>query len=126
MLHDSNIIIYAAQPGVARFDQWLQHLDACMASVTRIEVLGFPGFTALDLARQTRLIDLIDSLVELPLDETISNRAVKLRQQRKMTLADAIIAATALEYDVPLITRNVNDFRLVSGLKLINPFDIQP
>jgi predicted nucleic acid-binding protein len=40
-----------------------------------------------------------------------------------MSLADAIIAATALEFDVPLVTRNVVDFKNVAGLTLINPFE---
>ena len=124
MLHDSNILIYAAEPGATRFDFSLQNVDACMASVTRIEVLGFPGFAKLDALRQTRLTELLESLVELPLDKAIADRAIVLRQQRKMQLADAIIAATALEYDVLLVTRNVEDFKHVAGLILINPFDL--
>ena len=35
---------------------------------------------------------------------------------------DAIIAATALEYDLTLVTRNVDDFKHVENLKLVNPF----
>ena len=33
-----------------------------------------------------------------------------------MSLADAIIAATALEYSVALVTRNVSDFQHIPGL----------
>jgi len=36
---------------------------------------------------------------------------------------DAIIAATAHEKDCSLITRNVEDFRGISGLEVINPYD---
>lgn len=39
-----------------------------------------------------------------------------------MKLGDSIIAATALEYGVPLVTRNENDFRHISGLQIVNPF----
>jgi predicted nucleic acid-binding protein len=46
-----------------------------------------------------------------------------LRQQKKTSLADAVIAATALAHDLPLVTRNVDDFKHVAGLKLINPFE---
>jgi predicted nucleic acid-binding protein len=77
MLLDSNILIYAAEPDTARFDSYLQNSNACLASVTRIEVLGFPGFFALDLFRQTRLEELVKTLVELPLDETIGDRAMR-------------------------------------------------
>lgn len=37
-------------------------------------------------------------------------------------LLDSIIAATALEYDLPLATRNTRDFRHIEGLTLIDPF----
>ena len=37
-------------------------------------------------------------------------------------LPDAIIAATALVYDLTLISRNVSDFKNIEGLKVLNPF----
>lgn len=36
-----------------------------------------------------------------------------------ISTADAWVAATALAYDVPLVTHNPNDFAGVSGLKII-------
>jgi predicted nucleic acid-binding protein len=39
-----------------------------------------------------------------------------------MGLADAIIAATALVHELPLATRNEDDFKHVTGLRVINPF----
>ena len=61
-------------------------------------------------------------LPELGLDAEIAERAIALRQQRKMGLGDAIIAATALVHGLTLVTRNMDDFKHVSGLDLINPF----
>jgi len=46
-----------------------------------------------------------------------------LRQQHRIKLPDAIIAATALAYNLPLITRNTANFQAVSGLLVINPHD---
>ncbi len=40
-----------------------------------------------------------------------------------MSLGDAIIASTALVYGLILITRNVNDFRWITQLRLWNPFE---
>jgi predicted nucleic acid-binding protein len=50
-------------------------------------------------------------------------KAVELRQQKRMGLADAIIAATALVHALPLVTRNTMDFQNIEGLRLINPVD---
>ena len=123
MLCDSNILIYAADPVDTRCAPFAEHEDAAVASVTRIEVLGFPGFHNLSEDRRTRLREIVASIVELELNESVIQRAITLRQQKKMSLADAIIAATALAHGLPLVTRNVDDFKHIAGLKLINPFD---
>jgi tRNA(fMet)-specific endonuclease VapC len=39
---------------------------------------------------------------------------------RRIEVADAWIAATALLYDVPLVTHNSNDYAGVPGLKLVS------
>ena len=43
-----------------------------------------------------------------------------------MKLGDAIIAATALEYEIPLVTRNEDDFKHIQGLDPRNPFTSTP
>ncbi len=59
----------------------------------------------------------------LPLNEEISVTADALVTQfhlsNGMRLADALIAATALAHDAPLLTRNQRDFRFIPGLKLL-------
>lgn len=48
---------------------------------------------------------------------------IKNRKDKKIKLADNIIASTAQVYDLILVTRNIDDFR---GLKLntYNPYEI--
>ncbi|WP_420840321.1 PIN domain-containing protein [Argonema galeatum] len=41
----------------------------------------------------------------------------------RLKLADAVIAACALIEGCVLFTRNVNDFRRVNGLSVLNPFN---
>ena len=41
-----------------------------------------------------------------------------------MFLCDAIIAATAIFHNFTLLTRNVDDFRTISSLQFINPWEI--
>lgn len=52
---------------------------------------------------------------------SIATFATTLRQRRKMSLGDAIIAATAIEKNLALVTHNVKDFRWIAGLHLIDP-----
>ena len=124
MVCDTNILIYAGEPGDVLCAPFVESPDALIASVTRIEVLGFPGFGHLAPERQARLHEIVATTVEAPLDDEIIRRAIILRQQKKMSLGDSIIAATALEFDVPLVTRNTGDFQHIAGLQLINPFPV--
>jgi hypothetical protein len=59
----------------------------------------------------------------LPISNAVLDRAVLLRQMRRMTLGDAIIAATALVYDRTLVTRNIGDFLGSAELTVINSFE---
>jgi len=122
MVLDTNIVIYAARPDGGTFRPLLKEPAATISVVTRIEAFGYPRISA---AEEKRIEDLLASLTEADLDDRIVRRAIELRQQRRMDIADAVIAATALELGVALVARNVADFRHIGDLNLINPFDWQ-
>ena len=58
----------------------------------------------------------------LPLNETISAVAVDLLRQYRLShgllIPDALIAATALVFGVPFISKNQRDYRFIAGLNL--------
>ena len=83
---------------------------------------GLPRWHLLDETRRARLELLFGAQPELPLDDRIAARAIELQRQKKMSLADSILAATALLHRLPLGTRNEADFIHVAGLEIINPF----
>ncbi len=60
-----------------------------------------------------------------PLTDDIAQKAIKLidtySNSHGLLLADAIIAATVLEYDLILITYNTKHFQFIKGLKLLKP-----
>ncbi len=56
-------------------------------------------------------------------DENIADKAIELRKQTKIKLADAVIAATALQHNLKLATRNVDDFKMIEGLEVVNIFN---
>jgi hypothetical protein len=122
VLCDSNILIYAAEPTDTRCKQFVERDSAAIASITRIEVLGFTGFNTLSEDRRVRLQEMLSTLVEIELDEPVIQRAIQLRQQKRMSIADSVVAATALVSNFELVTRDVADFKHIDGLRLINPF----
>jgi toxin FitB len=119
MLLDSNILIYAAKEQMPEIETMVTSAENAVASVVQIEVYGFPSLKA---EEKSALDVLFRRLIVHPLDTAVVERAISLRQQRKMGLADAIIAATALVHGLPLVTRNVGDFKHVAGLNLFDPF----
>ena len=123
MLLDSNIVIYGASSEHPAVDAILDRTDLAVASLTQIETLGYYRLSEIE----QRWLDLAFGRMRiLALDDAIVLRAIALRQECKMDLADAVIAATALVHDLLLVTRNVDDFAHVAGLKLVNPFVSEP
>lgn len=123
MILDSNIIIYANKPGYRALQLYLaaRQPDLQASLISKIEVLGFPRITVAD---EQDLTAFMDAMAILPVDEAIITEAIRLRQQRKRSLGDSIIAATAFLYDLPVLTNNVTDFADIDGLQVIALVDI--
>jgi predicted nucleic acid-binding protein len=67
----------------------------------------------------------INTATLLPLDEEVTNRAIDFRRHyKKLKLGDAIIAATAVEHGLTLISHNTKDFVSIKGLKTVDPYKI--
>jgi predicted nucleic acid-binding protein len=118
VLFDSNVFIYAANGtiDISRFNG----LEVCYASISVIEALGFHEITAVE---QRALQRIFDAYQRVELSTPIIREAVALRQSRKMSLGDAIVAATALDYDLELWTANIDDFKHIENLKVVNPLN---
>jgi len=60
----------------------------------------------------------------LPVDLAVADRWGRLRAElgRPVPSIDSLLAATALHYELRLVTRNAGDFNY-PGLQVINPFD---
>ncbi len=119
MLIDSNIVIYAARPEHEFLREFIAEHAPFVSAVSYVEVLGFHR---LDEADRLQLQAFFDAATLLPITPAILEEAVQLRQQRRMALGDALIAATCLVHNLTLVTRNLEDFRWIPGLTLYNPF----
>ncbi|HAK80232.1 MAG TPA: PIN domain nuclease [Runella sp.] len=115
---DSNLIIYSALPDFAYLRPILKDSESRVSDFTRLEVLGFHR---LDEKSKLFFESVFYSLTVLPLTEPILQTAILLRQQRKMSAGDALIAATALRHSLELYTRNVSDFDWIPNLRVVNP-----
>jgi predicted nucleic acid-binding protein len=64
--------------------------------------------------------------VTVPVTDTVSRRTLGLIEQFTLShgleVADALIAATALELSLPLYTMNVRHFQMIPGLTPLRPY----
>lgn len=118
-LLDSNVLIYAARPepsyGLLR--AWLERADACVSAISLVEVLGFGKMQVDD---ELFFSIVFDFLPQLDVSTEVLQRAVLIRQQARLKTPDAIVAATALEHGLELVTAD-SDFARVAGLTVVNP-----
>lgn len=85
-----------------------------------MELLGYSELTEEQFAKMKLFVD---SLAVLEIDNLVKKETIKIRRAVKIKLPDAIIAATAIVYDLELLSRNEKDFLRVEGLKFVNPFE---
>jgi predicted nucleic acid-binding protein len=115
---DSNIIIYSALPEYAYLRPLIKDRDSRASAISKLEVLGFHN---LDYKSKRYFDSVFYSLPLFQITDDVLLTAITLRQQRKISVGDAIIAATALEYNLELQTRNMADFSWIPNLRLVNP-----
>ncbi len=122
-LYDTNIFIYylADEPNVSSFflEEFINSHDVLISPIIRIELLSFSG---LSQKEQETIEDLLSQFKLVPLLREIENQTIQLKREYKIKLPDAIIAATAINQDSCLVTRNINDFQGILELKIKNPF----
>lgn len=120
MLLDSNIIIYSTKPEYNFLREFIAKNSPSVSAVSFVEVLGYHKLTDED----RELLEEFFALTQvLPISDEVVAKAVELRQSKKMTLGDALIAATALVNKLILITNNTEDFVWIDELKLLNPLE---
>lgn len=102
--------------------QWSKEGLLVVSTVTHVEI-----YRGMRHDEEHRTIAFLDRLVSVPVDVPIARTAGRLLREARhhgktVGIADAIIAATALGLDVPLLTNNVGHYdflglRVVRGLE---------
>ena len=128
-LIDTNIVIYYLEgtlpaSGMAFLDTVIDD-EPFISVITKIELLG----PAIPKKEDVQVIEqFISACSIIHLTENIINQTIQIRRSKKVKIADAIIAASALQHNLTLLTRNVSDFKGIEKLKVKNPFeeDVDP
>ncbi len=138
-LLDTNVLSEVTKPRPEiRVQQWLKDVDDSLLYIsvmTLSEILK--GITRLDQnTRRALLEQWLDNKLRpwfegriLPVTQPIAERLGRLAGQQDalgftLPVADGIIAATALEDKLTVVTRNIKDFTRFQ-VSLLNPWDSQ-
>jgi len=90
-----------------------------LSVAVKIEVLGFDDVPV----KLEAMEEFISMGILLPLNEATTKQTILLRRNyKKLKLGDAIVAATAIVYNLILVGRNTRDFINIKGLRVINPY----
>lgn len=119
-LADSNILIYAAIAGYESATAFISDNLPAVSIISKIEVLGFSGLKPADIANFENIFSLLKTI---PLSDSIVEKTIKIKKLRKIKLAVAIIAATAIDNNMTLVTRNTADFNNIPELLMVNIID---
>ena len=90
--------------------------EPIISAITKIELLGF-SFVPSQIENFVRYASIIG------INDNIIEKTIEIRKHCRIKLPDAIIAASALVHNLTLLTRNIDDFRNVENLRVINPHD---
>ena len=118
VLLDTNIVIEMTND--LSWQEWLLRSDPTyifmISTVTIMEMYALAGQSQLEIDRLDLACDLLESI---PVTSAVAKRAaLLLRTRTRKNRPDVLIAATALDYYLPLITKNTKDFRGIPGLKV--------
>lgn len=104
-------------------------IELHLSSITVLEIeLGIRRLERRDTAQAARIrvwleqevLDIFSGRI-LSVDVAVARRAATLHVPDPRPERDALIAATAVEHDLTLVTRNVVDFEPM-GLQMLNPW----
>ncbi len=123
ILCDTNILIefYKNNQSITDELRAIGVANLAISVVTTAELY----YGALDKAELRKIQNHLALLRQFPLTTTISDKFLELLEvfalSHKLSLPDALIAATAMTHNLPLYTLNLKDFRYIPKLQLYQP-----
>lgn len=97
---DTNVIIYSLG-GNSTITRLINNKEHFISEISEIELLGFHG---LNMADEKVLISYLSQIRIISLNASIKTLAIEIRREYKLKTIDSIIAASAIYFDLPLVT----------------------
>ncbi len=124
-LIDSNVIIGYLNNKIPTDGMQFLHLIIeqvpNISVINKIEVLRFDSPNK---ETYLTLVEFVNECLILNLNDSVINLTISICKANRIKLPDAIIAATAITFDLILLTRNITDFKTINNLKTLNPWEI--
>jgi tRNA(fMet)-specific endonuclease VapC len=120
ILCDTNILIEFYKNNIAIIQELHQigSQNLAISVITRAE-LYYGAINKNELNRIQKHLDLLQNIhIDPPISEQFIQLMANYSLSHKLTIPDALIAATALANDLELYTLNIKDFRFIENLKL--------
>lgn len=103
-LLDTNAVVALLQGHTGLAQRLLDAQWVGISIITQLEFLAFPALSANDADYFQHFAQRVNVIGLMPYAATYLQTIVWVRQQYRLKLPDAIIAATALEYSATLVT----------------------
>jgi len=122
ILVDTDVLIdagRAVEVAVVQLESAAQKSTLAVSIITQMELLvGCRNRTELQIMER-----FLERFEIIKLSEAVSDRAIDLLRNYRLShgllIADALIAATAIVTDAPLLSKNQRDYRFIQGLNLL-------
>ena len=118
-LFDTNVLIYHTK-GIKEISALLiaiiDQKSFNISIITKIEFLGWDKHTPEGFEKCKKLSEIANIYY---VNQQVADKAIEIRRKRKIKLADAVIAATALINNLRLVMRNIDDFENIEELLFI-------
>ncbi len=123
ILIDTNVFVdhlRGHKPATEFFASLAAKDDAIFSAITEAELIA--GKECSDSNKRGLLLHFLHRWDKIPVSNQIALVAGDISRNYGLEVPDAIIAATALVNKAKVVTRNVKDFKQISGLEISVPY----
>ncbi len=114
LMLDTNVIIYSLG-GNTSITRLITNKEHFISEITEIELLGFHKLSKED---EKILTAYLKNTFVIGLNSSIKSSAINLKRRYRLKTVDSIIAASAIHFDLPLVTAD-KEFQKIDELETI-------